>query len=56
MQRLLSQEIVLKRDGSSDYSADENGSYDSSYDSSYDTESSDGYDEYGNYTGDDTSY
>ena len=43
-------------DGSSDYSADENGSYDSSYDSSYDTESSDGYDEYGNYTGDDTSY
>lgn len=39
-------------DGSSDYSADENGSYDSSYD----TESSDGYDEYGNYTGDDTSY
>lgn len=43
-------------DGSSDYSADENGSYDSSYDSSYDTESSDSYDEYGNYTGDDTSY
>ena len=43
-------------DGSSDYSADENGSYDSSYDSSYDTESSDSYDEYGNYTGDDTPY